>query len=262
MFKEYFNYVVSFIHSNRKILFLMILISVLMFFLLSFTIWVIVSFHILKYTQKNFHENFYFDDYTDNCKKCIKLYGDFPIKNVYLVRQPIGKINSTLLDILTFNEASNKINSYNSIHKNNKYRLTHTSILFELKTGNNLIKHINIEKNNNIVITPNFMRYDKQDVMKVNLSKKKQVTINDILEITKKRLGKEKYFNWHLYKNNCLRFSVELLISLSKKNKKYMDFLYENDFLDNVSTSDFKQHILNTSMNMLSFVRSLMNTIY
>ena len=258
MLKEYFKYIICFVYSNRKLLFLIILVSALMLFLLCFILWIIVSFYVLKYFKKNFHENFYFDDYTKKCKKYLKLYGDLPIENMYLIRQPIGKLNSILLNVLTFNEATDKINSYNNLNKNNKYYPTHTSILFEVKTHNNMIKHINIEKNNNIVITPNYMRYEEQDVMKINLSKKKKITINNILEITKKRIGKEKYFNWHLYKNNCVRFSEELLISLNKKKKKYIKFIYKNDFLDNINCSDFKQHILNTSMNVLSFVKNLM----
>lgn len=258
MLKEYFDYMVCFIYSNRKLLFLIIFISVLFLFLLSFIIWIIISFYILKFFKKNFHENFYFDNYTDDCKKCLNLYGDLPIENIYLIRQPIGRLNSTLLNILTFNEANNKINSYNNINRNNKYHMTHTSLLFEVKLGNNLIKHVNVEKNNNIVISTNHLRYEEQDVMKIKFSKKKKVTINQILEITKKRLGKEKYFNWHLYNNNCLRFSEELLISLNKKNRKHIKFIYKNDFLDKITISDFKQHILNASMNILSFIKNLL----
>ena len=224
-------------------------------------IWTIASFYVLKYLKKNFDENFYFNDYTSNSKKYLELYGDLPIKNIYLVRQPVNHINLLIFDIITFYEWRRKINSYNIINRDNKYFPIHTSTIFEVELPNKFKKHVIIEKNNNINISTNYKKYECQDIIKLSIKKnkkKKIFTINNILEKTKNRIGKKKYFNWHIYKNNCVKFSEELLISINKNNKKYRKFIYKNDFLENVNeSSNFKLHIVNTSINLFNFIQKI-----
>tara|TARA_B110000483_G_scaffold242472_1_gene328436 strand:+ start:1094 stop:1897 length:804 start_codon:yes stop_codon:yes gene_type:complete len=258
---RYLNHALLFIYSNWKILFLIIIILAV---IIIFLIWTIASFYVLKYLKKNFDENFYFNDYTDNCKKYLKLYGELPIKNIYLVRQPVGKINSLIANIVTFNGISRKINSYNTINKDNEFFPIHTSMIFEVELPNKFKKHVIIEKNNNINISTNYKKYECQDIIKLSVKKNKKnkknkfVTINNILEKTKNRIGKEKYFNWHIYKNNCVKFSEELLISINKNNEKNRKFINKNDFFKNVNeSSNFKLHIINTSINLFNFIQKI-----
>lgn len=256
MLRYYLNCTLLFIYSNWKILFLIIIILAS---IIIFLIWTIASFYVLKYLKKNFDENFYFNDYTSNSKKYLELYGDLPIKNIYLVRQPVGKINSLIANIITFNGISRQINSYNTINRDNKFFPIHTLMIFEVKLPNKFKKHVIIEKNNNINISTNYKKYECQDMIKISIKKKNKIfTINNILEKTKNRIGKEKYFNWHIYKNNCVKFSEELLISINKNNKKYKKFIYKNDFLENVNeSSNFKLHIINTSINLFNFIQKI-----
>ena len=257
MLRYYLNCTLLFIYSNWKILFLIIIIFAS---IIIFLIWTIASFYVLKYLKKNFDENFYFNDYTSNSKKYLELYGDLPIKNIYLVRQPVGKINSLIANIVTFNGISRQINSYNTINRNNKFFPIHTLMIFEVKLPNKFKKHVIIEKNNNINISTNYKKYECQDMIKISIKKKNKIfTINNILEKTKNRIGKEKYFNWHIYKNNCVKFSEELLISINKNNKKYKKFIYKNAAgIENVvESSNFKLHIVNTSVNLFNFIQKI-----
>ena len=118
-----------------------------------------------------------------------------------------------------------------------------------------------VEKNTCINISDKYKNYDNQDTMKIK-SKNKKLTINLLLDKTKKRVGETKYFNWHIYKNNCQKFTEEILISLNKKNKKYMKFIYQNDFVNTYKSSDLKLHILNCGINLLNIFEDFTNFYY
>ena len=75
----------------------------------------------------------------------------------------------------------------------------HTSFIIEVELPNKFRKLIVVEKNTCINISDKYKNYDNQDTMKIK-SKNKKLTINLLLDKTKKRVGETKYFNWHIYK--------------------------------------------------------------
>ena len=235
--------------------------SLLVLFILLFILWTIISYYILKWFRKNIDENYYFNTYTNKCKKTLESYGDLPIKNIYLARQPINYYLIKLLNVITFCEYEKKLKNYIEKNKCNAFFPFHTSLIIEVELPSKFRKLIVIEKNNCISITANHKNYDNQDMIKIK-SKKCKSTINSLLEKTKKRLGNSKYFNWHIYKNNCQKFTEELLISLNKKNKKYINFIYQNDFVKTFKSSDFKLHILNCIINLFNIFEDFTNLQY
>jgi hypothetical protein len=104
-----------------------------------------------------------------------------------------------------------------------------------------------LEKNNSINICENFFIHNFQHFKTIPF-KNKKYTINSILKNTQKRLGNHKFFNWHVYKNNCQEFIKEILITINKysmSNKNYI--LCSDKVIDFFIPSEFTVHIINCS---------------
>ena len=77
--------------------------------------------------------------------------------------------------------------------------------------------------------------------------KNKKYTINSILNNTQKRLGNKKFFNWHVYKNNCQEFIKEILVTINKFSKYNKNYILSNNILKFFIPSEFTVHIINCS---------------
>ena len=77
--------------------------------------------------------------------------------------------------------------------------------------------------------------------------------MKDILNDTKKRIGKKKFFNWHIYENNCRLFIKEILITLEKLDKETEKFMWA----DMNSLYIFPKE----KMNILTMVVNLVNLV-
>ena len=51
-----------------------------------------------------------------------------------------------------------------------------------------------------------------QDTQRINIGRNKY-TISSILKETQDRIGNEKFFNWHICRNNCQMLTKELLVT-------------------------------------------------
>ncbi len=230
----------------------------LILLIILFVLWTVISFFILKWLKKNIHENYYFNNYTNKCIETLNKYGNLPIKNIYLTRQPINYYVLKLFNIISLFEYEKKLKKYIEQNKCKSFFHFHTSVIVEIELPNKFRKFIIIDKSNYINISANNKTYQNQDIIKIN-RKKNKLTLNTLLENTRKRLGNDKYFNWHLYNNNCLKFTKEILISLNKKNKKYYNFIYKDNFSTTYKSSDFKLHILNCFINLINFFEEFTN---
>lgn len=256
--QEYLHFVYNYIHQRWKTIISISLFSLILLFILLFILWIVISYYILKWFRKNIDQNLFFNNYTYNSINNLKKYGDLPIKNIYLARQPINKYLLKALNIISFYDYNKKVKMYIEKNKCNAFFPFHTYIIIEVEMPNKFRKHLIIEKNNSININSSYNKKCNQELLKININKKKY-TVNTILENTKKRIGVNKFFNWHIYKNNCQKFTEEILTSLNKKNKKYTNFIYQNDFIKNFETSEFTIHILNCSINLINMFEHFTN---
>ena len=250
-----------YIYENWKTVIFISIFSIVLIFIILFILWTIMSYYSIKWFKKNIRENYCFNNYTRKCVKTLKQYGDLPIKSIYLSRHPVNSYLLKLLNIITLGEYENKLKKYIQKNKCNNFYPFHTLFIIEVELPNKFRKLIVVEKNTCINISDKYKTYNHQDIIKIK-TKYKNLTINSLLEKTKKRLGKIKYFNWHIYKNNCQCFAEEVLISLNKKRKKYMKFIYQNDFVNTYKTSDLKLHILNCGINLFNILEDFTNFHY
>jgi len=245
-----------YICSKWKIIATVTLVIFLLFIVISFFLWVGISYYILKWFRRNIDDNFYYENYTSKCRKYMKIYGDLPIKKIYFVRRPVEKYVISLIRFIhDFNNPEKGLYElYMKEHPG--FYPKHSYIVIEVELPNKFIKHIKIEKTNCIDITLNYNKHESHEMIKINC-KKNKYTINKILDKTQKRVKSVKYFNWHLCKNNCRDFAFELLKSIGTKNEQYFDD-EEADFFSKMEFTDLKLHIINCIINSYSILREFL----
>jgi len=214
-----------------------ITIFLLLFFVVSMLLFIIISYFILKFLKLGLdNNNILFYHYNKKSKKLLDLYGDYKLTNIYLVRQPFSKFIT--LNVFTLYNYEKLINESQD---NFPY---HTLIIFEIKLKNGMKKMLLLEKNNCINISENFFINNTQEIKQLKI-KKRNLTINCILNETQIRVGNEKYFNWHLYKNNCQEFTKEILKTIGKYNKTNKEYIFRDKLFKIIIPSEFTLHIGN-----------------
>ena len=220
--------------NMRYILFFSII-----FIVVSLTLFIVCSYLVLKVLKIGIdNNNILFYQYNKKSQKIIDVYGDHKITKIYLVRQPLSKIITFWLNILTLYNYEKLINE---THENFPY---HIVLLVEIKLQNGMRKLLLIEKNNCINIYENFLINQLQDIKTINL-KNKNYTINSILNTTQTRVGNEKFFNWNLYKNNCQEFTKEILKTIGNYNKTNKEYIFRDKLFKIIIPSAFTLHICN-----------------
>jgi len=217
-----------------------IILFIIIFLIVSFILFVLLSYFVLKFFKMALDDNnILFYQYSKKSQKLLDLYGDFNIKKIYLVRQPISTFITFLLNVVTFYK-------YNKLITESQDNFPyHCSIIFEIELPNKMKKLLLLEKNNSINICENFFIHNFQHFKTIPF-KNKKYTINSILKNTQKRVGNENFFNWHVYKNNCQEFIKEILITINKyssSNKKYI--LCSNKVINFFIPSEFTVHFIN-----------------
>ena len=108
----------------------------------------------------------------------------------------------------------------------------------------NIRKLIMVEKNNYIVISDTFNIKDNDELREIKCKNKQ--TICSILNNTKKRLKRKKFFNWNIYNNTCKNFSKEMLITLKCYNKEIKNFIFvDNKLKSTIILNNAKKNLLN-----------------
>ena len=230
----------------------------LFLFLILCFLFILISFYLFKYLQIKVFDKWYLNDYSRNNKKLLSEFGDWNIKYIYLVKEPISKFSYTLMNIISLNSFSNAIYKYNDDNTPN-----HIFLILELNKGKER-KTCILEKNTRLNIGFNYMVTDKQNKLKIKPSK--NISLFELLEKTKKRVGSKEFFNFEIYENNCQKLAIEILITIDKYNKKTKKFLYKEvlyctEFIDEIFCFDFNKYLVNSCFNIYNMVRAFMNRL-
>lgn len=214
-------------------------VSLILLTFILFVFFIIISYIFIKTLKVNIdNNNILFYQYNKKSKELIDMYGDYKLTKLYLVRQPLAHFVAAMLNIFT-------LYSYDKLIQESQDNFPyHTLLVCEITLNNGLKKLLMIEKNNCINITDNFFFSNNQDIKELNI-KKKELTLNNILNTTQERIGNQKFFNWHLYTNNCQEFIKEILKTIGKYNKQNKDFIFRDKLLKLIIPSEFTMHLCN-----------------
>jgi len=211
----------------------------------------IVSYVLLFYCKKTMNDYaIFFNDYNNQSKKVINNYGDYRITRAYIVTTPITTFNLVLLNVITMKNCKHLIDD-----------AMHVRVLIECNSNKYEKKMIMIDKTNCINLLTEFNIDDKCTIIPIKL--KKKTTLRGILDKTCDHVGKNKFFNWHIYKNNCHYFTKELIYQINnefscnyfkskKKTKQYCSKMFYNNFI---------LHLYYTMMFLYNFFQKYIITV-
>ena len=87
--------------------------------IIGFAVWLVCSYYVFKWLKMNIDRDcFYFNEYNSDCCNILEKYGDYPIKRIYLVRQPITRFVKLLLNIITLYKFEREMKKYIETTKN------------------------------------------------------------------------------------------------------------------------------------------------
>lgn len=228
---------------------------------------VIVSYIFLFYCKKTMDDYaIFFNDYNAQSKHVIDKYGDFKITRAYVVTTPIASFTLGLLNTITLQNCKQILDD-----------TMHVQLLIECKSSKREKKMIMIDKTNCINVLTDFHIDDTCRIIPIKI--KKKITLREMLDETCARVGKIKFFNWHIYKNNCHYFMKELIYQINdkfsckyfkskKKIKQYCNKLFYNNFILHLHHimmflyNFFQKYVINMKHHIVSKLEHTMKNFY
>ena len=254
---KYFYILFDYIRKNYLyiiiILLLLTILAILIFIFLLFTIF--KCYECVKHTLHNNVSNY--SDFDVKSKNILNIYKDYKIKHVYLSKEIIISrfipTKYVLKIIKLFYNNDDDYYSFEAI-KNNCF---HTSlILFLINDKNKKKKFIKLDKCRKLKIVNNITINNEDDILFFDV--KKNITFNDMLKKTKKRCGKDKFYNWDIKNNNCNDIVSDFLSVLGIKEK--IDILeWTRNNYNNDGYSDLSLFIFKNFYKVDLFLYNLMN---
>lgn len=216
-------------------------------FLISFFVFSIISYLVVRILRTSIENSFLFNAYNKKCQKILDKYGDWEINRLYLFRRPFSKTINIMLNFITLFEYNRKT------RESDEYIPYHTGFIIELKNKKK-VKLLLLEKNHCINICENFIVCNNNEIeYTIN---KCNMTLNNLLKITRKRLGDERYFNWNIFENNCNIFTKEILITLKKFTLEKEIFIKRDKIKEFLEPDDFISHIINSVFIIYKFIEN------
>lgn len=160
------------------------------------------------------------DDFTNQSKATLAKYGDWRIVDMYIQRKPIMGILDKFFNVLTFGK-------FEDLKKKYGYdKLFHLQLrVVVAKDGQN--KNITIEKNETVDITEAEIPTGTQ-ALRVAMPMNRAVSLNQLVDGTRRRVGDYNFFSYDPFNNNCQFFIRYLLETLGMYGEQQKNFLFQD----------------------------------
>jgi hypothetical protein len=237
---------------------IIIIILVIILFIISSTLFLYSSYKIYNVVKKYINNRQLickYNNYTDKDKKILEIYGNYKIRKIYIVYTSFTNITRYGLNILLYlgcgKTLDQGITELKKIDKN--FEQSHAGLIFELKIKKKQSKFIYLQKELTIDMDTDFFINNKSNIIPIKL-KNKTITIKNLLDITEKRIGKEKFFNWHGCAYNCHTFIDDILLTLELSEygkNKFQHTQKQHEFILNnlYSNNNLAYYLYNFFMN-------------
>ena len=158
-------------------------------------------------------------DFSNKIKKILKEYGDMKIRSIRIGRRPINNLVEKAFNIISLGKWSKLKDKYYFD------RLFHLFLIITLEDGT----VISFEKNSIVTMTENDERCSMKDVECIDLEyPTDSITLDELAKKPLDRIGKEKYFIYMPFDQNCQIFLSEILKTFNLFSPKVKEFVYQD----------------------------------
>ena len=158
-------------------------------------------------------------DFSNKIKSILKKHGDKKIRAIRIGRRPINKLVEKAFQIIT-------LGKWNKLKDQYYYdKLFHLFLVLNLDNGT----IISFEKNSIVTMTENDGRCSMKDVECLELEyPANSITLDELVKNPLDRIGKEKYFIYNPFKQNCQIFIRDVLETFNLYSPKAKEFIYQD----------------------------------
>lgn len=163
------------------------------------------------------------NDFTNQSKRTLAKYGDWTIVRLIIQHSPIMGILDKFFNVLTFGK-------FQELKKKYGYdRLFHLQLGVVVEKDGET-KKLTLEKNETIDITeePASGVSKSTESQNVPISQGKNITLRQLVDDTRQRLGDYTFFSYDAWKNNCQFFIRYLLETLDLYGDAEASFLFQD----------------------------------
>ena len=158
-------------------------------------------------------------DFSNKIINILEKYGNKKIRAIRIGRRPINNLVEKAFNIIS-------LGKWDKLRAQFPYdKLFHLFLILTMEDGT----VISFEKNSIVTMTTNDGRCSIKDVDCIELEYlADSITLNELAKKPLERIGKEKYFIYHPFDQNCQIFISEVLKTFNLYNKKASDFVYQD----------------------------------
>ena len=158
-------------------------------------------------------------DFSNKIKKLVKKYGDKKIRSIRIGRRPINNLVERAFNIIS-------LGAWEKLRKKYYYDvLMHLFLVLTLEDGTVL----SLEKNSIVTMSENDPRCSLKDVECIEIEyPADSITVNDLVQNTLTRIGKEKFFIYDPFTQNCQIFISDVLETFGLLTEKAKKFIYQD----------------------------------
>ena len=191
-------------------------------------------------------------DYQPKIRKFLKDHGDDIITRIQVGRAPVESLVKKFVNAITFGSLEKMIKEkgYDDVF--------HLFVFIDIKNNQNKTMTIQLEKNEVINLIQNPKPPKNSNYMGVSFPE--GITLNELLNGCEARMGKERYFKYDAFNNNCQVYILNLIQSLG--NGEYMtpelnNFIYQDTATLEREASGWSKKLMRGTTN----IASLANTV-
>lgn len=157
--------------------------------------------------------------FSNKIKKILGKYGKQKIREIYIGRRPINSMVERAFNIISLGKWSKLRNEYYFD------RLFHLFLILTMEDGT----IISLEKNSIVTMTEDDERCSMKDVECVKIDyPTDSITLEELVKKPLERIGKEKYFVYQPFDQNCQIFIRDVLTTFGLYSKKAEEFIYQD----------------------------------
>ena len=158
-------------------------------------------------------------DFSNKITNILEKYGNMKIRSIRIGRRPINNLVEKAFNIISLGKWSKLKDKYYFD------RLFHLFLILTLEDGT----VISFEKNSIVTMTENDERCSMKDVDCIELEyPADSITLNELVKKPLDRIGKEKYFIYQPFDQNCQIFIRDVLETFNLYSKKAEEFIYQD----------------------------------